>query len=890
MSCQRMISLIIVLTATIISSFAQALAEPILIKLTLEKPSDYENAISLGVVAYHRFDDFVLAEFDKSKLGELDKVGLKYQIVDENPWSEEYFLVSSIESVTNIDLAGYGKILLEEPSCKLIKTSSEKANELREMRYSVIPIHRTAIPLQYKPTIALIKPTLEYSADLDSLINLVSQDSLYAWDLRLQNFKTRYSYSDSITKVRDWLFDKFASFGIDSLWLHSYFYYTQQWNVVATVLGTARPDRVIVVGGHYDSVVYGPGTDPLIWAPGADDNGTGTVAALEIARIIAKHPLPVTVMFVPFAQEEQGLIGSSHFAQYLFNQGTKVELMINSDMIGHSIDSDTAVKIYGSPMAKSYIDVMIGLANSYTYLRPYYAGQASNSDHYSFSQWGFDAVMAHEDDFFTNGYHNNFDVVDSINFPYMKEVVKMCLATLSQAGHSPSPVENLKALNGVDGQTIYLSWSANQPGDSVAYYNVRYGTSSGHYDSLHQVTALGDTIRNLTEDTTYYITVTAVNAGGFESIANQEVSQQVFPVTMDLGLLLVDETYVDGFYNMVNGDSVNAFYQRALKNYSYTYVNHSCPNCFPQNQLHLKELGRYSVVIIHSEDNRGYRSLGANDDSTYLVLKEYLNYGGKVIIEGRRNFSQGNDGEDISRIFHPGDIPFDYLKIKSAYVPLWTPSNRSEEFIGASSQVSGYPDLQVDSLRVTQCSNGLELLGRVPGVGYIDSLMAGEVIYRFHSVYDTSNSEGKSVAFRYLGGDYQFVYFDFPLYFIQEAQACSLLHQALSDLSMSPSIVENDEESKAPLSFSLKQNFPNPFNSETVMEYFLPKESQVKITIYNLLGQRVKIILDQRESAGHKRVMWDGKNEKGEMLSSGIYFYRIEAGEFAQTKKMVLLK
>jgi len=175
-------------------------------------------------------------------------------------------------------------------------------------------------------------------------------------------------------------------------------------------------------------------------------------------------------------------------------------------------------------------------------------------------------------------------------------------------------------------------------------------------------------------------------------------------------------------------------------------------------------------------------------------------------------------------------------------------------------------------------------------VGYIDSLMAGEVVYSFHSAYDTFHSEGKPVAFRYLGSDYQFVYFDFPLYFIPEAQACSLLHKALSDLSVSPSLVENDEESKAPLSFSLKQNFPNPFNSETVIEYFLPKESQVKITIYNLLGQRVKTILDRRESAGHKRVIWDGKNEKEDVVGSGIYFYHMEAGEFAQTNKMILLK
>jgi len=888
MSYQRTVSFLIVLIATIVLSFAQALAEPILIKLTLETPRDYTSASSLGIVAYHRFDDLILAEFEQTKLKELDRAGLRYQIIDENPWSAEYFLVFPVEGMSQVNLELYGKILLEDPNWKLIKTSPEKAIELKEMRYSVIPIHRTPIPLKYKPAVAAITPASKYSTGIDSLLNLISQDSLYAWDLRLQNFQTRYAYSDSMIKARDWLYQKFDSFGIDSLWLHE-FYPDSQWNVVATVPGTIKPDKVIVVGAHYDSIVKGSGADPFTWAPGADDNGSGIVATLEMARIIAQNPLPFTVMFVPFAAEEVPIMGSAFFAQYLYNNKTDVVLMINCDMIGHRVGSDSVIAVSGASSVKRYINLMINLAHTYTFLRPVYTG-IYGSDEVPFSEFGFDAVAAHERVYSWAGWHTNYDVIDSLSFPYMKEVVKMCLATLLSVGNAPSSVENLEVTNGRDGHTVYLSWSSNDPGENVIYYNVYYDTISGSYSNQHQVNATRDTLVNLKENTTYYITVSAVNAGGFESITNQEVSIELFPVTLDQGLLVVDETYINGFSNMVDGDSVNAFYNRALQGYTYAQVNHSCPNCYPQNQIHLKELSSFSPLIIHSEDNRGNRSLGMDSDSTYSVLKKYLLSGGKVIIEGRRNLSNGNDGEAMIRQFNVGDTPYDYLKIKSAYVPFWTPSDRSEEFVGAQSQVSGYPDLKVDSLRVAQCSGGLELLSRVPGVGYIDSLMAGEVIYKFHSAYDTSHSEGKPVAFSYLGSDYQFVYFDFPLYFIQEAQACSLLHQALSDLGMFPSVVEEDEKSKVPLSFSLKQSFPNPFNTETVIEYFLPKESQVKITIYNLLGQKVKILLDQRELAGQKRVNWDGKNEKGETLSSGIYFYRVETEDLAQTKKMVLLK
>jgi Zn-dependent M28 family amino/carboxypeptidase len=192
----------------------------------------------------------------------------------------------------------------------------------------------------------------------------------------------------------------------------------------------------MVVGGHYDSVVYGSGTNPYTWAPGADDNATGTVATLEMARIIAQNPLPVTVMFVPFAQEEQGLVGSDYFASYLAGISTDLPLMINADMIAHSVDADPDVAIYAHSSAMSFVNIMIDMADTYTTLNPYYAGSSSGSDHYSFYQNGFDAVFASEGDFFTYGWHKNYDVVDSLNFPYMKQVTRMCLATLISVARS----------------------------------------------------------------------------------------------------------------------------------------------------------------------------------------------------------------------------------------------------------------------------------------------------------------------------------------------------------------------------------------------------------------------------------------------------------------------
>ena len=105
-------------------------------------------------------------------------------------------------------------------------------------------------------------------------------------------------------------------------------------------------------------------------------------------------------------------------------------------------------------------------------------------------------------------------------------------------------------------------------------------------------------------------------------------------------------------------------------------------------------------------------------------------------------------------------------------------------------------------------------------------------------------------------------------------------------------IILPKEESPAtrPRGFALLQNYPNPFNPETEISYSLPEHSQVRLAIYNLMGQKVRILVDEYQAAGHKTVHWDGTDEDGNKVASGIYFYRIKAGKYAETKKMILMK
>ncbi|MEA1997303.1 MAG: FlgD immunoglobulin-like domain containing protein, partial [Gemmatimonadota bacterium] len=95
-----------------------------------------------------------------------------------------------------------------------------------------------------------------------------------------------------------------------------------------------------------------------------------------------------------------------------------------------------------------------------------------------------------------------------------------------------------------------------------------------------------------------------------------------------------------------------------------------------------------------------------------------------------------------------------------------------------------------------------------------------------------------------------------------------------------------------PRSFSLSQNAPNPFNPSTTIGYCIPQGETVDVSlkIYNIRGGLVRTLVNATREPGAYEVYWDGTDKKGRRMSSGIYIYRIEAGSFVQTRKMVLLK
>jgi flagellar hook assembly protein FlgD len=93
-----------------------------------------------------------------------------------------------------------------------------------------------------------------------------------------------------------------------------------------------------------------------------------------------------------------------------------------------------------------------------------------------------------------------------------------------------------------------------------------------------------------------------------------------------------------------------------------------------------------------------------------------------------------------------------------------------------------------------------------------------------------------------------------------------------------------------PIEFALMQNYPNPFNPTTTIEYQLAAQSMTNIEVYNMLGERVVTLVNEVQPAGFYTVQWNGASQSGMKVATGVYFYRMRAGDFTTVKKMLLMK
>ena len=299
---------------------------------------------------------------------------------------------------------------------------------------------------------------LEVNDFTKSQVNLVSKINIERWINALTSFHNRHSKSIYIHQVAEWLKKEFEISGYknrktcdnkeEGVCIHSFNEGgVEMKNIICTKKG--RSDEFILICGHYDTILDDNVEDTVSRAPGANDNATGVSAILELARILFSLDLSLSIQFVFFSGEEQGLRGSEYYSDLIARRKENLRLVINLDMIGQpgflmtnkTIQIDVDKKFKDEPSCNEinsndddsdeYGTIMEKMARNYTNLDGK-KGPAFASDYCPFESRGYVIIGAYDGSAkdVNPHYHHASDVPDNLDMEFLVSVTKMILATI----------------------------------------------------------------------------------------------------------------------------------------------------------------------------------------------------------------------------------------------------------------------------------------------------------------------------------------------------------------------------------------------------------------------------------------------------------------------------
>ncbi|MFQ6104827.1 MAG: M28 family peptidase, partial [Candidatus Glassbacteria bacterium] len=313
-----------------------------------------------------------------------------------------------------------------------------------------------------------------FNEDLIELIEQIVDETAEVYIQNLTSFGPRVTGTPACDNAGDYIYDEFADMGLDVRY-HSWSYGGYSGNNIEATLQGESPssDSIFVVCGHYDSVSG---------SPGADDNGSGTAAAMVCAEVMSQYAFNHTVRFVAFSGEEQGLLGSHVYVQEAYNNGDNIVAALNADMIGYA-ESEydrTHVKLYHDDASYWIVDFTDNVAqeyNEYINLDVVPSGFSWGSDHVSFWDFGYDAVFYHEWHF-NPYYHSSGDVIGNMDLTYEKRVCRLIMATLAELaglaplGHIEGYVTDANTGDPLPATVIVIGANKEAHTDSTGYYSL----------------------------------------------------------------------------------------------------------------------------------------------------------------------------------------------------------------------------------------------------------------------------------------------------------------------------------------------------------------------------------------------------------------------------------
>ena len=413
---------------------------------------------------------------------------------------------------------------------------------------------------------------------INNIVREIDARNIEATIRKLVSFGTRSTLSEqndpkrSIGAARDWLYSEFlkaaeSSHGRMTVEKQSFEQQkaarvpqpTMLTNIVATLKGSQpeSTDRIYVVSGHYDSMCSSP-TDAKCDAPGANDDASGTAAVLEMARVMAKYEFDATIVFMAVAGEEQGLLGSTHFAEEAKNQNWNVDAMFTNDIIGNTLGGNGVrdrgeVRVFseGVPSNETAAEATtrrsVGGENDsasrqlarfiketgdifvprckvmLVYRRDRYG---RGGDHIPFLERGYPAVRFTEVNEEFRHQHQNVrvengvqygDLPDFVDFAYIANVARVNAASLAALAWAPSRPKGVAILTARLSNDTDLRWDANKEPDLAGYEIVWRDTTSPVWTNSKAVgNVTSYTMKGMSKDN-YFFGVRAIDKDGNRS-------------------------------------------------------------------------------------------------------------------------------------------------------------------------------------------------------------------------------------------------------------------------------------------------------------------------------------------------------------------------------------
>ncbi len=715
---------------------------------------------------------------------------------------------------------------------------------------------------------ALSQPARVNNPLITSLVAEVNADTLHKTLWQLQNWGSRCALNENHKDVAIWLMNKFLSYGYTDVKLDSFYtvlnirniYIDTSWqyNIVCTLHGSSAPDEIYVIGGHYDSFSF---DDPYNDAPGVDDNGTGTAATLEMARVMAKmnfHP-ETTIQFMLFAAEEFGLLGSQYIAQKALFEEKDIRCMYAMDMISYNPDNLNEMVIDDYPNYEWAGHVAAEAIERYTDLSVSFGiDLREGTDSYSFWYEGFPSLSCWEVSLCPY-IHSPADTLGNCNVPYLTKITSGILAALTEQQFFPSPC-NLNAHP--TKADVTLRWKPTNNSHIIGYNIYRSDTTGSQYQKISPTTVSDSIYHDLTVEPNkqYYYVLTTVN----DSLQESGFSQEVTGIRYNFSDTLLVLANLKG--SETTPDSVFAFYQAALNTIPFVWYDINATH-----KVNPVILSRYHSILWMS--NTSYFEV--MDNQVKQDISDFIANGGNLLFAGFNptRFWMNSNVYPLktpeTELFHQF---FKVDSVNRAYLCM---------MFRANAVFPGYDTLNVDTLKYMD----LHYPGQIFNLEVFSPLPEANVIYRLDSKYNSNSNLGKMknkpVGIEYMGDDFKSILLSFPLYYMDTSDAREFLHYVMTEKFNQPVGIE---PTPLPEAFDL-HIYPNPVTDACNVNFTLIKPGRVKLTLMSMQGQLLNTLIDSNLEQGSHWLRF-----KIGTQALGLYQIMLQSNEGRVVRKIIKIR